>query len=345
MAAARTTACATIATSFRVPEFGMREFEPLTWASATLFPAKRGFPRAYHVLANGHVAMPWKYTGLYTAEQAAWLRHVEARHCRYELRVVDEAGGVVARAALGPVFPRPHGHRDLAALYLEDEAGVVGAVGLRAQGIDFVAPDLATQPLLDTDVLEITGHSVGPEDEADDLQSAALESSSSSSSSPRGVAEDAAALSDSPMRRLVPMLVEARLRLKTPHQTFLSCASTLPQGFCGAPALYPVRGDPLCAGLVDGIVAPAEAMAGGGPSPTSGGVSSVGGDAPISSNDELRRRVAGCASIIPADEIRAFLDDLEGDEQLRADLLRVGRASSGGDGASTATGRPGLSAA
>lgn len=220
-----------VTTRFRVAEFGMEDFEPLAWATATAIPASPNFPKRFHVVANGHVVTPWRYLKLYPENE--WLQHVRQEHCRYSVAESE----VVAT-------PFAHETRDLACVYLEDETVVEHAV------------ELSTRPL-EEGLLEVCGYTL--ENDA-----------------------------------LSPLKVEAAFRARTPAQTFLATAKPLPQGMCGAPALF--QADYACAGIVDGIVPEGD------------------------TDDELRRMVAGAASIVTADELRAFLHRAENDASLVAVL-------------------------
>lgn len=219
-----------VKTVFRVAEFGMEDFEPLAWATATAIPASPSFPKRFHVVANGHVVTPWRYLRLYPENE--WLQHVRQEHCRYSVAESE----VVAT-------PFAHETRDLACVYLEDESVVEQAV------------ELSTRPL--EGLLEVCGYTLENE-------------------------------------TLSPLKIEAAFRARTKAQTFLATAETLPQGMCGAPALF--QADYSCAGIVDGIVPVGD------------------------TDDELRRMVAGAASIVTADELRAFLDRAETDANLVAVL-------------------------
>lgn len=255
-------------TSFQVHEFGMSTFEPLAWASATLSPASPKFPRSFHILANGHVVTPWRYLPLYAPDQVEWLQHVRQHHCRYEIQVVNESGDVVASVPLASTDPFVHERRDVVAMYLRDEEDVERLV----DEVEVVPSQLATRDPVEGDVLELTGHSL------DDL--------------------------DDERRVLRPILIEGRLKLRTDMQTFLETATTLPQGMCGAPALF--KDDSTCAGIVDGIVSP-----------------KVTPDEP-----DLKRTVAGAASIISASELAPFLRRAEASESLLAALAQPNDAAS-----------------
>lgn len=186
-------------TSFRVKEFGMSGYEPLSWASATLVERfSSDFPRKFHVLANGHVVTPWRYLPLYSREQVEWLQHVKQEHCRYQLQVLSESGDVTYQTQVANPFP--HAHRDAASLYLINEDDDLPDV------IERVEPAvLSSKRLADGgDIFEIAGHSL----------------------------EGAGA---NVMR---PLLVEGKLKLRTDKQTFLDTAMTLPQGMCGGPAIF-----------------------------------------------------------------------------------------------------------
>uniref|UniRef100_A0A7S3NF27 Uncharacterized protein n=1 Tax=Aureoumbra lagunensis TaxID=44058 RepID=A0A7S3NF27_9STRA len=186
-----------VRTTFRVPEFGMNEFDPLSWASGTMLSStSEKFPRRCHILVNSHVVLPWQHLGMYTPEQAEWLQHVDSKHCMYELQIVDDQGGVLVSSSAGAVRRAP-GSRDLAAMYLLNESLFHDT--LTDKGVQLLTPDL-NHDLTPDVILEIPGH------EAEGTL-------------------------------LTPLLVEAALQCRTEHQTFLKTARLLPQGMCGAPVL------------------------------------------------------------------------------------------------------------
>lgn len=258
----KTRASAVLTTRFLKRDFGMQKFEYLASASATLVPTTTTINRATHVLANGHVALPWHFTKLYPAND--WLQHVTQDECKYELCVVSDDGEVLATGGLvnKPNAVCLHSDRDVAALYLEDEPAFRAAV--ENVGVDLLIPELAvSRTITDSDVLGIAGHTVDDNEEH------------------------------------TPVLVEAKLKGRTRHQTFLVTAEILKQGCCGAPALFD---DASCAGIIDGIVPPAAASG-----------------EPLPDND-VRQVFADCASLVPADVLHRFITDLEQNSDLTAAL-------------------------
>jgi len=223
-AASRMRASAVLTTRFLKREFGMTDYDYLASASATIVRSKDlSFPRRVHVVANGHVALPWRFLKLASAEQAEWLQHVTHDDATYELSLVCEVTGVtLAGGRLTSLEPRLHHDRDLAVLYLEDESAFYEA--MQSAEFDLLTPSLAPgRAVADDEFLAVAGHFV---DETD---------------------------KEPP----VPAFLDARLRGQTKHQTFLHTSEVLKQGFCGAPVLF---SDATCAGIIDGIVPPLSAV-------------------------------------------------------------------------------------
>lgn len=244
----------------------MRDFEILNRASAFLvrsnlkhsenasnkipFP----FPKV-HLLTASHVVAPWKWPKYYPEE---WLQHVCEKHTTYTAEVRHSDGVFATQSDLKPVSYH-HPTRDLAVLHFENELEVLELMD--SVGVDILSftPN-SSQLLKEGDILEFHGHQIAGGD----------------------ITADSTTEDD--VRKSMPRTSSGIVQGRTQHQIFAKTNPVLSQGMCGGPVIVrDDRRDPLCVGLVEGIV-PREH--------------------PTASLQEL-------AVFVESAEMQSFLDDIE----------------------------------
>jgi hypothetical protein len=201
-------------TSFRIPEQGMHEYEPLSSASLTMLQARRqgrvaANPNRYLFLGPAHVVAPHEFPKYYG--DVDWLRFVQAHHIQAHVGAHDENGLLLWKHELRTVAR--HEALDVVSLELADEESFVreaAANGRELQPTDIDADvDLQSQPL------ECIGH----------MQQATV---------------------------LKPVSVAGEFVREYNGRRFVRTETQLEQGMCGGAVV--VRDTPQFVGLVEAIV-------------------------------------------------------------------------------------------
>lgn len=207
---------------FIVPEFGMRDLEILSRASAFVVKGRSSmFPHKYHVVTSSHVVAPWRWPKYY---QMDWLENVTEANMQYSAELRHTDASFLNHVTLSPISYH-HPTRDVAVLHID--GGEEAAMDFM-RSLDFDSCELSDVDAGDGDKLYFEGHDVTG-----------------------AIAEDGTDL-----RKPYPKTVQGTFKGRGPVQLFASTDGYVVDGMCGGPVVMDSgRGAKTICGMLEGIVA------------------------------------------------------------------------------------------
>lgn len=221
----RCVSALSLTTWFRHSLSGMKEFEVLSRASASILePSKNdGF---VNIIASQHVTHPFYWTSYFDEDKHAFLMDLRETDVQWSLEVRNpEDGSILVTIPLKHNATR-HPTRDVSLISIEQSAyGQMANDLLHSYGVNIIPRKLSRETAAEGAPLSFAGHFLKP----------SIDQSTGADTS-----------------LLIPQMIAGRVVARTPLQVFAKTDTILEMGMCGGAVIHEETGE--CVGIVEGIV-------------------------------------------------------------------------------------------